>query len=161
MHSIIFRLTIQRFLKFRNKIKSGNFTKPKFIEESMVCYEAEKEEKLECAICFKKFVGPKKNNLLRHMRLHKEDQIRYKCLLCERTYQTKSNFQQHKKSQHIGIDPSSISFVEVHDPAVKGSAYFLFCLFGSFKMLILFQICQSIVTRTSKEASEKRQTRNK
>lgn len=107
----------QCLMKFDKKSDKGNLSKPEFILEDMV--EAVQKKEVKCPICFLKFGSNKIGNLNRHLKLHSKDQRRYCCLICERTYQTLSNFEVHKSSRHGDLEKSEISF-EIKWEKAKG-----------------------------------------
>ncbi|XP_031632776.1 zinc finger protein SNAI2-like isoform X2 [Contarinia nasturtii] len=67
----------------------------------------------ECPVCFKKLSN--RYNLERHMNVHEEKQMRYKCKSCERAYSTLSAFNLHKNKYHTAVHPSTVEFEVMYE----------------------------------------------
>lgn len=70
-------------------------------------------EQLSCPVCNYVFKGNKIGNLNRHMKLHEATQKRFVCNQCDRSYQNKSNFNDHKTVHHNNVNESTITWTIV------------------------------------------------
>lgn len=72
---------------------------------------------LECFICHRIMKGNKMSNLRRHVRLHDQTIDCFRCLECQNTFQTRSNFKQHWLRQHQHLsDPKMVRTSRVGKP---------------------------------------------